>query len=53
MQSIDHLIDKLAMKISELETTSRTLYFSKKDQINAYSQLPLQSDTQKNVPLTY
>ena len=31
MQSIDHLMDKIAMKISELKTSKGTLYFSKID----------------------
>ena len=48
MQSIDHLMDKIAMKISDLKTTEGTLYFSKIDLKYAYSQLPLQPDTQKH-----
>ena len=48
MQSIDHLMDKIAMKISDLKTTVGTLYFSKIDLKYAYSQLPLHPDTQKH-----
>ena len=48
MQSIDHLMDKIAMKISELKTTDGTLYFSKIDLKYAYSQLPLHPETQKH-----
>ena len=48
MQSIDHLMDKIAMKISELKTTEGTLYFSKIDLKYAYSQLPLHPETQKH-----
>ena len=48
MQSIDHLMDKIAMKISDLKTTEGTLYFSKVDLKYAYSQLPLHPDTQKH-----
>ena len=47
-QSIDHLMDKICMKISELKTQERKLYFSKIDLKYAYSQLPLQPDTQKH-----
>ena len=48
MQSIDHLMDKIAMKISELKTKEGTLYFSKIDLKYAYSQLPLHPETQKH-----
>ena len=48
MQSIDHLIDKIGMKISELKTQVGKLYFSKIDVKYAYSQLPLHPDTQKH-----
>ena len=48
VQSIDHLMDKIAMKISELKSTKVTQYFSKIDLKNAYSQLPLQPETQKH-----
>ena len=48
MQSIDHLMDKRGMKISELKTQEGKLYFSKFDLKYAYSQLPLHPDTQKH-----
>ena len=48
MQSIGHLLDKIAMKISELKTTEGTLYFSKTDLKYALSQLSLHPDTQKH-----
>ena len=48
MQSIDHLMDKISMKISELKTQEGKLYFSKIDQKYAYSQLPLHPETQKH-----
>ena len=47
MQSIDHLMDKIGMKISELKSQEGTLYFSKIELKYAYSQLPLHPDTQK------
>ena len=47
MQSIDHLIDTIACKTSELEQKAETLYFSKKDFKYAYSQVPFHTDTQK------
>ena len=53
MQSIDHLMDKIATKISEHKTTEGTLYFSKIDLKYAYSQLPLHPDTQKHCTSTY
>ena len=48
MQSMDHLMDKIAMKISELKTKEGKLYFSKIHLKYAYSQLPLHPDTQKH-----
>ena len=48
MQSIDHLMDKIGMKISELKTQEGKLYFSKIDLKYAYSQLPLHPETQKH-----
>ena len=48
MESIDHLMDKIGMKLSELKTPERKIYFSRMDQKYAYSQLPLQPDTQKH-----
>ena len=48
MQSIDHLMDKIGVKISELKTQEGKLYFSKIDLKYAYSQLPLHPDTQKH-----
>ena len=48
MQSIDHLMDKLAFKISQLEQKAGTLYFSKIDLKYAYRQVPLHADTQKH-----
>ena len=48
MQSIDHLMDKISMKISELKTQEGQLYFSKIDLKYAYSQLPLHPETQKH-----
>ena len=53
MQSIDHLMNKIAMKISELKSTKGTLYFSKIDLKYADSQLPLHPDTKNTVILTY
>ena len=48
MQSINHLMDKIAMKISDSKTTEGTLYLSKIDLKYAYSQLQLHPDTQKH-----
>ena len=48
MQSIDHLMDTIACKISELKQKPGTLYFSKIDLKYAYSQVPLHEDTQKH-----
>ena len=48
MQSVDHLMDKIAMKIFELKTTEGTLYLSKIYLKYAYSQLPLHPETQKH-----
>ena len=48
MQSIDHLMDKIAMEFSELKTTQGTLHFSKIDLKYAYSQLPLHPETRKH-----
>ena len=48
MQSIDHLMDKIGMKISQLKTQEGKLYFSKIDLKYAYTQLPLHPDTQKH-----
>ena len=48
MQSIDHLMDAIACKISELKQKTGTLYFSKIDLKYAYSQVPLHEDTQKH-----
>ena len=48
MQSIDHLMDTIACKISELKQKTGTLYFSKVDLKYAYSQVPLHEDTQKH-----
>ena len=48
MQSIDHLLDKIGMKISKLKSQEGRLYFSKIDLKYAYSQLPLHPDTQKH-----
>ena len=48
MQSIDHLMDKIGMKISELKTQERKLYFSKIYLKYAHSQLLLHPETQKH-----
>ena len=48
MQSIDHLIDKIGIKIWDLKRQEGKLYFSKIDQKYAYSQLLLHPDTQKH-----
>ena len=53
MQSIDHLTNKIAIKISELKSTKRTLYFSKIDLKYSYSQLPLHTAHKNTVILTY
>ena len=45
MQSIDHLMNKIAMQISEHKKTEGTLYFSKIDLKYVYSQLSLHPDT--------
>ena len=47
MQSIDHLMDTISEKISELKNKTGALYFSKIDQKYAYSQIPLHKETQK------
>ena len=51
MQSIDHLMDKIGMKISALKTQEEKLYFSKIYLKYAYSQLPLHPDTRKHYNL--
>ena len=50
MQSIEHLIDTIACKISERKQKAGTLHFSKKkiDLKYAYSQVPIHADTQKH-----
>ena len=48
MQSIDHLMDTILKKISELQIKTGTIYFSKGDLKYAYSQIPLHKDTQKH-----
>ena len=48
MQSIGHLMDIIACKISELNQKAGTLYFSKIDLKYAYNQVPLHKDTQKH-----
>ena len=48
MRSIDHLMDTIACKISEVKQKTDTLYFSKIHLKNAYSQVPLHEDTQKH-----
>ena len=48
MQSIDHLVDTIACKISEPKQKTGTLYFSKLDLKYAYSQIPLHEETQKH-----
>ena len=48
MQSIDILMDKICMKISELKTQEGKIYFSKIDLKYVYSQLPLHPVTQKH-----
>ena len=47
MQSIDHLMDKIARKISELKTTKGIFHFSKVDLKYPYSQRRLHPDAQK------
>ena len=48
MQSIDHLMDKIAIKKSMPRTIEGTLYFSKIDLNYSYRQLPLQPDLRKH-----
>ena len=48
MQSIVHLMDKSAIKLSELKAKEGTQYFSKIDLKYAYSKLPLHPDTQRH-----
>ena len=48
IQSIGHLMDKIAMKISQPKTSKGTLYFSKIDLEYSHSQLPLHPETQKH-----
>ena len=45
MESIDNLMNKIAMKISELKSSKGTLYFSKVDLKYTYNQLPLHPET--------
>ena len=51
MQSIDHLMDTITFKISELKRKEGTLYFSKIYLNYACSQVPLHTDTQKHCNL--
>ena len=48
MQSLDHMLDTIACKISELKQKTGTLYFSNIDLKYAYSQVPLHEETQKH-----
>ena len=48
MQGLDHLMDTIAYKISELKQKAGTIYFSKIDLKYAYRQVPLHADTQKH-----
>ena len=48
MQSIDHLMDKIAFKISQLKQKAGTLYLSKTDLKYGYRQVPLHTETQKH-----
>ena len=47
MQSIDHLMDTISKKTSELKSITGTLFISKMDLKNDYSQNPLHRDIQK------
>ena len=48
MQSIDHLIDSVALYISERKNLPGQYWFSKVDLKYAYSQIPLDENIQKN-----
>ena len=48
MQSIDHLMNTISKKISEIKNNTGTLFFSEIDLKYAYSQIPLHKDTQKH-----
>ena len=48
MQSINHLIDEVANYISERKQNPSQFYYSKIDLKYAYSQIPLDSNTQKH-----
>ena len=51
MQSIDHLMDTIACKISEHKQKAGILYFSKTEPKNAYSKIPLHAD-KKNIVIS-
>ena len=48
MQSIDHLIDSVALYISERKNLPRQYWFSKVDLKYAYKQIPLDENIQKH-----
>ena len=48
MQSIDHLVDAVALYITQRENSPGTFWFSKIDLKNAYSQIPLDSSISKH-----
>ena len=48
MQRIDHLMDAILKKISELQNKIGTIYFSKIDLKYAYSQMPLHKEAQRH-----
>ena len=48
MQSINHVIDEVAIYISELKKDPGKFYFSKIDRDYAYSQIPFDDSIQKH-----
>ena len=48
MRSIDHLIDSVAVFISERKNKPGQYFFSKIDLIYAFSQIPLDENTKKH-----
>ena len=48
MQSIDHVIDEVAIYITEFKKDPGQFYFSKIDLKYAYSQIPFDDSIQKN-----
>ena len=48
MQSIDHLVDAVALYVTQRKNSPRTFWFSKIDLKHAYSQIPLDSSIAKH-----